>query len=494
MDPLEAFGDHRAHPQQTGAFRRPVAAGSGAILLASHHHAGHTLLAVTHGGAVDRHFLTAGHVLGVAALDVGCHLVTDTNVGESAAHHHLMVTAAGTVGIEIDRLHAMALQVMPRRAVRLDRPGRGYVVGGDGIPEQGQHTGVPDWLHIFHFGGEAFEEGRILDVSGLAVPLIGLGIRYRQASPGLVAVEHAGVLAGEHVVVDHHHRILDFLAAGPDVLQIDRLAIVVAAQRVLVQIDPHGTGQGVGHHQRRRCQPVGAHALVYPAFEVAVTREHRRHHQIAFGDTAVDLFRQWAGVTDTGGTAVAHQVESQLVQRVLEAGFAQVVGDHLGARRQRGFHPGLADQPPFHRLLRHQAGGQHDTGVGGIGARSDRGDHHGAVVQVKALAIKFHFHAAGGLVVADGSLPAFALQLADLGVIELQLLGEQIGEGAFYFRHRYPVLGPFRTGQAGDHVVQVQLQGVGEDRIGIGAGAPQALGLAVGFHQVHHFLGAAGEL
>ncbi len=41
---------------------------------------------------------------GVAAFRAGSDLVSDADVGERSAHHHFVVTPAGTVGVEVLRL------------------------------------------------------------------------------------------------------------------------------------------------------------------------------------------------------------------------------------------------------------------------------------------------------------------------------------------------------------------------------------------------------
>ncbi|MNG24861.1 hypothetical protein D3C84_1096350 [compost metagenome] len=49
---------------------------------------------VAHGGVVDRQFFAGGDVVGVAAFFAVEHFVADADVGEGAAHHHLVVAAA----------------------------------------------------------------------------------------------------------------------------------------------------------------------------------------------------------------------------------------------------------------------------------------------------------------------------------------------------------------------------------------------------------------
>jgi hypothetical protein len=75
-------------------------------------------------------------------------------------------------------------------------------------------------------------------------------------------------------------------------LQEDRLAGLVLADRLLVEVDVDAAGQRVGHHQRRRHQVVGAHVGVDAPLEVAVARQHRADHQVALLDGLGDGRRQ----------------------------------------------------------------------------------------------------------------------------------------------------------------------------------------------------------
>ena len=80
---------------------------------------------VAHRGVVDRHLLAAvGEVQRDAALGAGRQLVAQADVGERAAHHHLVVAAARAVGVEVLGLDAVLVQVLAGRAVALDRAGR----------------------------------------------------------------------------------------------------------------------------------------------------------------------------------------------------------------------------------------------------------------------------------------------------------------------------------------------------------------------------------
>ena len=101
MDPLEALRDHRSHTQQARALGRPVAGGSGAVLLARKHHQRDALLQVTHRRVVDRQLLAGAgaiaQVQGHAPLGPRGQKIAQANVRERPAHHHLVVATARAV-------------------------------------------------------------------------------------------------------------------------------------------------------------------------------------------------------------------------------------------------------------------------------------------------------------------------------------------------------------------------------------------------------------
>src|ERR1700722_11959948 len=64
-------------------------------------------------------------------------------------------------------------------------------------------------------------------------PLEGVAARRRKVAPALVALEHIGVVADEHLLVDSRRDgVRDVLLGGPDVFQEDVIAVLVGAQRV----------------------------------------------------------------------------------------------------------------------------------------------------------------------------------------------------------------------------------------------------------------------
>ena len=207
------------------------------------------------------------------------------------------------------------------------------------------------------------------------------------------------------------------------------------------------------------------------ALEITVARKHRTHRQITLADSLGDGFGQKSGIADTGGAADADDIEPQRVEIVLNAGGFQVVSHHAASRRQRGLDPRLGLQSHGHGVTGQQTGGEHNSGVGGVGAAGDGGDDHVAVAQA---------------VIAVGQ-GGFARGRRALK------LGQGFLEGRSGVREGNPVLGPFRPGEAGFNIPHVQFQRGGEDGIGGRGVTPQPLLPGVGFRQFHLVCLAAGK-
>src|SRR5436190_1933420 len=125
----EALGDHGPDAQQPRPLGSPVARGARAVLLARQHDQVDVVLHVAHGGVVDRHLLAraVGEVTRVAPLGEGlapaAEQVAQADVGERAAHHHLVISAARAIGVEVPWANAQRLQVAAGGAAALARPG-----------------------------------------------------------------------------------------------------------------------------------------------------------------------------------------------------------------------------------------------------------------------------------------------------------------------------------------------------------------------------------
>ena len=88
---------------------------------------------------------------------------------------------------------------------------------------------------------------------------------------------------------------------------------------------------------------------------------------------------QWSGIADAGGTAVADHAETNTLEVFKQPGIAQVVGDDLRTRCQRGLDPGFNGKTFSHGVSRQQAGSDDDAGIGGVGATGDSRNHYGKV-------------------------------------------------------------------------------------------------------------------
>ncbi len=229
---------------------------------------------------------------------------------------------------------------------------------------------------------QPFEERRVADVGRVVVPLEPLARRARQRSPSVVAVEHVRVLGPEHLRLHRlQHRLLDFALGRPDVLQKDRLAVAIRAERFRRQVDLHLPGERVRHDERRRRQVVGAHLRLDASLEIPVAAQHRGDDEVPVLDDARHRFRQRAAVADARGAAVADDVEAELGEILEQPGRLVILGDDQRAGREARLHPGLHLQPALDGVAREQAGADHHARVRRVRAARDRGDDDRAVIE-----------------------------------------------------------------------------------------------------------------
>src|SRR5262249_25704036 len=160
-----------------------------------------------------------------------------------AAHHHLVVHAARTVVVEIDRLHAECLQVQPGGGARLDVAYRTDVVRGNRVAENGERPRTFEFTQS-RVRPTGFEEWRLLDVGGIRLPGVLLAGIARHAFPervgdGVIHTVDLAVLIGARGSVEHLHELI---LARPDVFQENRLAILAGAERLFRHVDVHSSG------------------------------------------------------------------------------------------------------------------------------------------------------------------------------------------------------------------------------------------------------------
>src|SRR5919108_180869 len=111
VDPTYAFGwvvggGYRPHAEEVRPLRRPVARGARAVLLAGEDDERHALREVALRGLEDRRLLAVREVYRPRALALRHEQVPEADVGEGAAHHHLVVAAPRAVRVEVLALDA----------------------------------------------------------------------------------------------------------------------------------------------------------------------------------------------------------------------------------------------------------------------------------------------------------------------------------------------------------------------------------------------------
>ena len=379
MDALEALGHDRLDAGEAHALGRPVARAALAVVGAGDDdqrlaalHVGLDRLPHAHRLAFR---LDAGQrALAHLAFGIAGHLVLQRRVGEGGALRRQVVAAVRGVGIEVLFRQAHLREVFAGRAVEQDRVRRRQVVGRDVVAEDRQRAQAGERARL---GQRALPIRRAADVGAHLAPVV-------QRLHRFAVLDHRAEHRVVHlaVVLRLHRSFHDGVDLGvrrPQVLQQDRRAIGAMAQRVLLDIEAHGAGDRVGHHQRRRGKEGLLRVGMDAAVEVAVARKHRRRVQVALDDLLLDGRIERAAHAVAGGAGEGDDAEAQRLELGLQASLFEIELHGLRAGRQRGLHPGLAHQAQRVRLLRQQAGGDDVARVRGVRARRDRGDDHRAI-------------------------------------------------------------------------------------------------------------------
>jgi len=143
-----------------------------------------------------------------------------------------------------------------------------------------------DWLDVSLSG---LEEGWVVDVGGGIVPVVELASWGIKILPHLASLEDVAIGSSEHLGVDHAVGHLLHLGAGwPDVSEEDVLALLVLTERLGLEVEVYGTGQGVGNDERWGCEVVGSGVWVDTALEVSVTRQDGSSNQVVVDDAVLD--------------------------------------------------------------------------------------------------------------------------------------------------------------------------------------------------------------
>jgi len=148
-----------------------------------------------------------------------------------------VISTARTVGVEVGRLHAVFLQILSCRTVFLYRSSRRNVVGSNAVAQNGQHASAMNVLHWHRPERHIVEIRGAADVGGIIFPSVGLAFGNGQAAPAMVAMINLAVAAAEHIGGDRFADHFVYLALrGPDISEIDRLAIFTLAKGIFAHI------------------------------------------------------------------------------------------------------------------------------------------------------------------------------------------------------------------------------------------------------------------
>ena len=119
-------------------------------------------------------------------------------------------------------------------------------------------------------------------------------------------------------------------------------------------------------------------------------------------------------------------------------------------------------------FFREQAGAEHQRRIRSVRAAGDRGDDDGAIGEIEFVAVVLHADVFG-------------------------LRGQRFFERCLRLRERNAVLRALGSGHRGDDRGEIELEAVGENRIGRLIGAEEALFFRVGFDEADLIFAARGE-
>ena len=281
MNTLKAFRNHGFNPQKRSAFCRPIAAGAGTILFAAKDDQWGALLLIGHCRVKDRHLASVWTEC-VAALDPIEHLILDADIGEGAAHHHLVIAATRAIGVELSRADLALGEIFTSWGCVFERAGGRDMIRGDHITQNCHNLGVLKIGDLVSFHRNALEIGWILHIGRGGGPIVGFLIGHIHGLPFLIALKHIGIFRQEGLTGHRRfHHFGNLLRGGPDVFEVDVIAVAVLANHICGQVNVQSASQSIGHHQGWRGQIIGADIWGDAPFKVSVAGQHRSGDEIA---------------------------------------------------------------------------------------------------------------------------------------------------------------------------------------------------------------------
>ena len=341
------------------------------------------------------------------------------------------------------------------------------MVGGDRVSKDPHRPGTCDICDRPGLHAKSEEEWRFLDVCARRVPLVNLSGRRWHLVPFRILIGKTSVELLKNLGLERRlHGFADFLETRPDVLEIDINPILVLRDWFLREVDIHAAREGECHNERRRHQEIRPDILVNAGLEIPVAGENSRRHEVILDNGRFDFGVERTGIADAGCAPVADDLESELVEILLQPGFFQVVLHHARTRGERGLHGRIHMKPAQNRFFRKQPGSEHHAGIAGVRAACDGGDEHRSVAEHTVLLVKRRLrkilHLVRSRTVGDHLRFVFGKHAVDFDACAAPEIrggfsvaplrdsfGQKIREGGLEIGEINPVLGTFRAGHAG---------------------------------------------
>ena len=171
MDALKALRYYRTDSEQHRTLRCPVSGAAGAVLAARDDDERHAVGLVAHRRVVNAHGFASRVVRRPVALMIGCEVIPQPYVAESAAHHDVVVATPRSVGVERASWDIIGDEMLAGRRARRDAASWGDVISRYGIADLNQHACILDWRPRLRCQLRVGEVWRRLDVGAAGIPV-----------------------------------------------------------------------------------------------------------------------------------------------------------------------------------------------------------------------------------------------------------------------------------------------------------------------------------
>jgi len=113
------------------------------------------------------------------------HFVDQPDIGKSTSGHDFIIASARSIRVEVLLFNALRKQVLGSWRCLWNVASWRNVVSGDGVSEVAQAVCIGDAVARLDFLSHFLEEGRVVDVSWLFIPLVKLASRGFQSVPSV---------------------------------------------------------------------------------------------------------------------------------------------------------------------------------------------------------------------------------------------------------------------------------------------------------------------